>query len=45
MFYFLELLNVEKYALLDNIKKHQIILVRLVWLPVLIARELELMIV
>jgi hypothetical protein len=46
MLYFLELLNVEEHAQQQvSSGEHQIILVRLVWLPVEIARELELMIV
>jgi hypothetical protein len=45
MLYFLELQNVEEHAHLDNIREHQTIVARLVLLPVLIARELELMIV
>jgi hypothetical protein len=46
MLYFLELQNAEECVLqLVSSGEHQTILVRLVWLPVEIVKELELMIV
>ena len=45
MLCFLELLNAEEYVKVISSGEHPIILVRFVWLPVEIARELELMIV